>query len=254
MATMFPYFLRNTMFDFLKNIIYKKSKEDVQQKSVAYKHGALYKRVGYFPKEELIYIKALTHSSYNKKTYEKNERLEFLGDAVLNFVIAEILYEKFEYKNEGQLTRLRSNIVSRKYLNEIGFNLELHVYLKHKLHPQFYKTSPDIVGNTFEALIGAYYVDLGISTVKEIIYKLLIEHVNFDELIAQAKDKKSYLFEWSQVEKKTIRFEHTSADNVPHAFHVKIYINDDYITDGYGKTKKEAELDACTNACSILEV
>lgn len=242
------------MINFFKHIFKKK---DIGQKkaNIKYKYEKLYEKIGYYPKnEELIYIKALTHSSYNKKIYEKNERLEFLGDAVLSFIVAEILYEKFEEKNEGMLTRLRSNVVNRKYLNEIGFKLELHQYLKHKLHTDFYITSPDIIGNTFEALIGAYYVDWGIDITKKIVHQLLIQNIDFDSISAQAKDRKSYLFEWCQMEKKSIFIKHISKQDSTHTFDVEIYIDGSLISSGGGKNKKEAELEACTQACTALGI
>jgi ribonuclease-3 len=246
--------LINIMLNFFKKIFLKKEVSPILEKQ-KYKYESLYEKIGFFPKsEELIYNKALTHSSYNKVLYEKNERLEFLGDAVLNYIIAEILYEKFEHKNEGQLTKLRSNIVSRKYLNEIGFNLELQKFLKHKLNSNFYETSPDILGNTFEALIGAYYVDLGIEITKKIIYKILVEQIDFPSLISQAKDRKSFLFEWSQAQKKTLELKHTNKATEQNLFHVEIYIDDIFVADGSGKNKKEAEQKASEKACAELKI
>lgn len=253
MVIMFQLFLNDIMFKFLKNIW--KNKVTNNPKNIVFEFQSLYDKIGFFPRnDEQIYIKSLTHSSYNKKTYNKNERLEFLGDALISFVIAEILYEKFEDKNEGLLTRLRAKIVNRKYLNNIGFELQLHHFLKHKLQKDFYKNSPDIIGNAFEALIGAYYVDLGFEDAKKVVKKLLLSNIDYDELLAQSKDKKSYLYEWCQIEKKQLFFKHININNSRNDFHVKIYIDEKYISEGVGKTKKEAEQDASSNACLNLKI
>lgn len=242
------------MFDYIKNL-FKKNNVVSQQKKNNYKYEKLYQKIGYYPaSDELLYHKALTHSSYNKKVYKKNERLEFLGDVFINFAVAEILYKKFEEKDEGLLTQLRANIVSRKYLNEIGLKLELHQYLKHKLQNNFHVISPDIVGNTFEALMGAYYVDRGIDVAKNIIQKLLIQNIDFDSLALQLKNKKSYLHEWSQVEKKQLVFKHLSGNDNSQTFVVEVHVDEHFVAKGSGRNKKEAELDASTNACAILGI
>lgn len=241
------------------NIFNKKKKETVEAVEAevpVFKYKRLYDAIGFYPKtSEENYIKALTHASYTKKQEDKNERLEFLGDAVLNFLVAEFLFEYFHKKNEGELTKLRSKLVNRQTLNELGHKLHLHKYVRHKLSAKFQNTSPDIIGNALEALIGAYYLDYGINDTKQIISKLLLENIDFQSFESEIKDYKSFLYEWAQAEKKQITLRHKNQGvSRANIFVVNIYIDKQLIAEGAGKSKKEAEKDACYNAYKLLLV
>ncbi|HMU97902.1 MAG TPA: ribonuclease III [Chitinophagales bacterium] len=240
------------MFSFIKNIFRKKKTENSALTEVL-KYKDLYQSIGYLPKHsESNYIKALTHASYSKHIQNKNERLEFLGDSVINFVIAEFLYNHFDSKNEGELSKLRSQLVSRTHLNKIGLNLNLHRYIKHKLAPNFYQTSPDILGNTLEALVGAYFLDYTMLGTKPIICKLLLENVDLEQFENEIKDFKSFLYEWVQAEKKQLELKHVANPENDTQFVVDIYIDTIFMAQGKGKNKKEAEKNACLNAYNNL--
>lgn len=240
------------MFTYLKKL-FSKNKEIVPStKKVAFQFETLYKAIGFYPKtSEENYIKALTHASFTKKVNEKNERLEFLGDAALNFLVTEFLYEQFAKKNEGDLSKFRSKIVSRSMLNQIGLKLNLHNYLRHKLAPNFHEISPDIAGNTFEALIGAFYLDYGINDLKPILQQLLFKQIDIHTLETEIKDYKSFLFEWAQAEKKQLKLKLQDKATNSNEFIVHIYIDNNFVAKGVGKSKKEAEKDACYNACNL---
>ncbi|MCB9034469.1 MAG: ribonuclease III [Chitinophagales bacterium] len=220
-----------------------------------YKYYKLYEKIGVFPKhDEKVYIRALTHSSFTRKTSERNERLEFLGDAVLGMVIAEFIFHLLQEENEGLLTKIRSNLVNRKKLNAIGFELKLHQHLRSSLKKHQFKQSPDILGNAFEALIGAYYLDHGIDAVKQIAQKFLITSFDFDNYDSMIFDTKSFLLEWCQSEKKQIQFIHIANDGTIEYFNVDLLIDNEKVCNGNGKSKKDAEFDACKKAIELLNI
>lgn len=200
------------------------------------------------------YIRALTHSSFTKKTEEKNERLEFLGDAVINFCVAEILYFRMEGKDEGTLTKARASIVNRKNLNRVGVEIGIPKYLRHKLSDKQLEEAPDMIGNAFEALIGAYFLDYGMHDLEILVGELLTKDFDADSFHKNISDYKSYLFEWVQSKKKRINFIHHTAPNETGVFSVTLQIDDEERASGIGKNKKEAEQDACRNAINALEL
>jgi len=205
-------------------------------------------------KSEENYIRALTHSSFTKKLEEKNERLEFLGDAVINFCVAEALYCTMEGKDEGMLTKARASIVNRKNLNRIGMAIGIPKYLRHKLSEKQLDEAPDIIGNAFEALIGAYFLDYGMHTMEALIGRLLLrdfDAINFHKKIS---DPKSHLIEWIQAQKKQLVFEHHTSVTEAGAFSVLLKIDGEARATGSGKNKKEAEQDACFKAIKVLEL
>lgn len=216
----------------------------------------LYDIIGFYPKvDEQNYIKALTHSSYSKKLDDKNERLEFLGDAVINYIVAEYLFHQLTNRDEGTLTKYRSYIVNRKQLNRVGLKIGLHVYIRHKFNTKnYYEKSPDIIGNALEALIGAYFLDYGIAITQQIIEKIILNQIELYQLETEIFDYKSSLFEWTQAEKKTLRFHHSSKETHSNLFCVQLYINEEFTTEACGKNKKEAEYLAAKSAVEQLNI
>ncbi|MEN9446870.1 MAG: ribonuclease [Bacteroidota bacterium] len=238
------------MLTFLKKLfkLNRFSKNKFRCKNI-YEHLQLYPL-----SSEENYIRALTHSSFTKKKEDKNERLEFLGDAVINFCVAESLYALMGKKDEGILTKARASVVNRKNLNRIGVEIGIPEYLQHKLSAKQLSEAPDIIGNAFEALMGAYYLDYGMRDMKVLIKKLLLEEfdaTNFDKKIS---DSKSYLIEWAQSQKKHVTFSHHAHTNGETTFSVELKINGETTATGSGKNKKEAEQDACSNAIKVLEL
>ena len=160
---------------------------------------------GYEPVNINLYKLALLHKSKNKN--ESNERLEYLGDAVLNLIVAEYLFKKYPFKDEGFLTKIRSKIVSRESLNNLGRKVGLKEIINFKNVNEYSKSYNSIYGDALEAIIGAVYLDVGFEYCQEYIVKnIIIPYYNFDELVNKTHNFKSKILEWSQKEKKLIKF------------------------------------------------
>lgn len=238
------------MFSFIRKLF---SPRKFQEEQFLFKD--MYEYVDMYPlQSEENYIRALTHSSYTKKMDEKNERLEFLGDAVINFCVAEALYFRMQGKNEGTLTKARASIVNRKNLNRVGIEIGIPKYLRHKLSDKQMEEAPDMIGNAFEALIGAYFLDYGMHDMEILIGKLLMQGFDAENFHKKILDSKSYLIEWIQSQKKQIAFVHHTATNETGVFSVTLKIDGEDRANGFGKNKKEAEQDACSNAIRLLEL
>ncbi|MCC6584138.1 MAG: ribonuclease III [Chitinophagales bacterium] len=238
------------MFSFFKKLF---SPHKQQETTFLFKD--IYEYVNMYPvTSEEHYIRALTHSSFTKKIEEKNERLEFLGDAVINFCVAEALYYRMEKKDEGTLTKARASIVNRKNLNRVGIEIGIPKYLRHKLSEKQLYEAPDMIGNAFEALMGAYFLDYGMHDMEVLIGKLLMYDFDAENFHKKISDSKSYLIEWIQSQKKQIAFVHHTAPNETGVFSVTLKIDGEDRANGSGKNKKEAEQDACMNAIKLLEL
>lgn len=161
----------------------------------------LYNVIGFYPSDIGLFHEALTHRSI-KKRQKHNERLEYLGDAILGSVVAEMLYKAFPEQDEGFLTQTRSKIVSRKTLNKLALDIELNTLLKHQV-----SSNRSIYGNALEALIGAMFLDKGYGfTAKFIDERLIKPYINLDELVKKVVSYKGKILEWGQANKKQIAF------------------------------------------------
>jgi ribonuclease III len=171
--------------------------------------AALKNTLGISPKNISLYVQAFRHNSIAKEIKEgvkdSNERLEYLGDAILNAIIAEYLFRKFPYKDEGFLTKMRSKIVSRNHLNQLALKLGLNKFLLQTGDPGFKHSS--INGDAFEALIGAIYIDKGFSFAQKFVLNRILKfHVDVEKILLTETDFKSKLIEWSQRERHEVRF------------------------------------------------
>ncbi len=206
----------------------------------------LKKVLGFKPKNIQIYKTAFTHRSMNIKDGEGNainyERLEFLGDAMLGAVIASHLYLEVPGGDEGYLTKMRSKIVSREHLNELGKDLNLIKLIESKISSAQF--GDNIHGNLFEALIGAIFLDKGFKFCEKFIYKrVIIPYVDIAQLEGKVISYKSLLIEWCQKEKKKFDYnvyEDTGNDEVRH-FSVKLSIDNKIIAKARATSKKKAE-------------
>ncbi len=238
------------MWNFFKKLFTRN-----QPTPIAFQFEEIYKTTGYYPVySEDNYIKALTHSSYTKKATDKNERLEFLGDAVISFVVADALYHQLKGKDEGVLTKARASIVNRKNLNKIGTEIGIPIYLRHKLSEKQLKESPDTIGNAFEAWIGAFYLDYGLEISMQLVNGLLMKDFHPEVFHNTISDYKSYLLEWIQQRKKTYTFSHFTSPDSQDIFRVLLKIDNQEIATGCGKNKKEAEQDVCIKAVHLLNL
>jgi len=210
----------------------------------------LFKILGFYPKNLELYKQALTHKSY-KKYGLHNERLEFLGDAILGSVVGEILYNNFPDGNEGFLTQMRSKIVNRKTLNKLALEIKLNKLVMHHRST----SHKSIYGNALEALIGAIYIDKGQhKTVDFIQNTLLLPHLNLNSLIQEVASYKSKILEWGQQNKKEIKFKILETTGKDHKkfYKVALLLEDEEIAEGSGSSIKRAEEQASQKAQSQL--
>ncbi len=214
--------------------------------------------LGFKPKQIIFYNTAFTHRSMNIKDSHGNalnyERLEFLGDAMLSSVIASHLYLEAPSGDEGYLTKMRSKIVSREHLNELGKDLKLINLVESKIPSgQF---GDNIHGNLFEALVGAIFLDRGYKYCEKFIFKrVVVPYVDIEKLEGKVISYKSLLIEWCQKEKKTFGYnvyEDTGNDDVRH-FSVKLSIDDKIIAKGRATSKKKAEEKASKRAFFVFQ-
>jgi ribonuclease-3 len=233
--------------------IFKKifSKSRSQEDGIFF--DSIKKVIGFDPADLEIYKKAFTHRSINLLTEDGNpvnyERLEFLGDAMLSAVIAAFLFDKAPLGDEGYLTKMRSKIVSREHLNELGKDLELIKFVKSKVPVNHF--GENIHGNVFESLIGAIYLDKGYIYCEKFIYQRVInQYVDLSRLEGKVISYKSLVIEWCQKEKRIFKydiFEDNALDG-QRFFGVKLSIDDKVIAKARATSKKKAEEKASQRA------
>ncbi len=203
----------------------------------------VYNTLGFCPKNLAIYKQSFTHKSSTKSSKQGcNERLEFLGDAILGSVVADYLYDNFPKENEGFLSTLRSNIVNRQSMNKIGLELQLQRNLQAQI-PNLSRN--DAIGNCLEAFIGAIYEDLGYKKAKEfIIKKIILPHISEKKNIKNncESNHKSLLLQYCQRTKLKLEYktEAISTGKTP-LFLAEVYIDGNKISEAKGKSKKIAE-------------
>jgi len=214
--------------------------------------------LGFKPKNIQIYKTAFTHRSMNIRDDEGNainyERLEFLGDAMLGAVIASHLYLEVPGGDEGYLTKMRSKVVSREHLNELGKDLNLIELIESKIATTQF--GDNIHGNLFEALIGAIFLDKGFKYCEKFIYKrVIIPYVDIAQLEGRVISYKSLLIEWCQKEKKTFNYnvyEDSGNDEIRH-FSVKLSVDNKVIAKARATSKKKAEEKASKRAFYVFQ-
>ena len=220
--------------------------------------GGIKKILGFKPKDLSIYKKAFLHRSLNKRDGLGNpmnyERLEFLGDALLGTVISKHLYEEVPGGDEGYLTKMRSKIVSRKHLNELGKDLDLLKLVESRIPKSHF--GENIYGNVFEALIGAIYLDKGYDQCERFIYERVIDpYVDIEQLEGKVISYKSLVIEWCQKQKKEFHYEvyeDTGNDELKH-FAVKLTIDNRIMAKARATSKKKAEEKASKRAYYALQ-
>ncbi len=215
----------------------------------------LSKLMGLNPKHLPYYIQAITHSSVSEDFRLNNERLEYLGDAILGAVIAEYLYLKYPTESEGFLTEMRSKIVSRNSLNHIAKDMGMLALMNFNKADENLKSS-NIFGNALESLIGAIYLDRGYKRTKSyILNKILKGHVNVDELEQVEYNLNNKIISWAQKNDYELKFEtkENFQDNGRRVFHIDLKMDDEVIVTGTGYSKKEASEKAAKLALQKLE-
>ena len=216
----------------------------------------LRKILGFTPKHVRFYKRAFTHKSLTSKDEAKkvrypsnNERLEFLGDAILDSVTAEYLFRKYPTQDEGFLTQMRSKMVNRKALNKIAEQMELDIFLRQLGATRISQT---MMGNTFEAFVGAVYLDVGYRQTKSfIINKMLRQYLDVHELENINTNYKSQLLEYSQKNQKTISYDvldHYRTKNNRERFKIAVSLDGKALATAEDYSKKSAEQKASEKA------
>ena len=217
-----------------------------------------YKILGFYPHNIEIYQQALLHKSSSVKTQGRlvnNERLEFLGDAILDAVVADIVYKKFEGKREGFLTNTRSKIVQRETLNNIAIKIGLDKLIKYSSKQSSHNSY--MSGNAFEALVGAIYLDRGYKACMKFMEERIIgQYINLDKISRKEVNFKSKLIEWSQKNKFEIEFRligQSLDESQNPVFETQILVENIAGGSGKGYSKKESQQEAAHTTMTMIK-
>lgn len=214
--------------------------------------------IGFYPQNLKLYDLAFVHKSASivdsQGKYVNNERLEFLGDAILGAIIADFLYNRFPQEDEGFLTKTRSKLVNRTFLTKLTYDMGLHVFIDSNTTKNMDKSH--IYGDALEALIGAIYLDKDYQAAKYFVTKkILSQFVNLYEIEQNDLNFKSQLIEWSQKNKKELEFEtieEFSDKTKQPKFIAVVKVDDRKIGRGTGTSKKEAQQNAARQSLEHL--
>jgi len=219
-------------------------------------HAVLEKRLGYSFENKQLIIEALTHKSH-KKPYN-NERLEFLGDAVLDLIVGEFLFMEFPEEAEGVLSKIRASLVNESGFTKLAKKLNLgeHIYLSPAEESNEGRNKPSLLSNAFEAVIGAIYLEAGLAKCQEITITLLKETYPKIDLNTLSKDYKTALQEITQATHGvTPLYTMLGSSGPDHKkeFEIEVSLNDTPIAKAKGKSKKEAQQKAAKIALKKLK-
>jgi len=216
--------------------------------------------LGFVPDNMRLFKLAFFHKSMNNEEEKRsiksynNERLEYLGDAVLSTIVAEYLYKKYPGKAEGFLTKMRSKIVKRKTLNQVAERMGIDVILTKYSQG---KMSYSMLGNAFEAMVGALYIEYGYDKTRNyVISKILMRYLDIHELETSDDNYKSQLLEWGQKEGRTIAYKLISKYKLDKRdrFRIGVYLDGKEISTAEDFNKKSAEQTASSLALKNLNI
>ena len=217
---------------------------------------SVYMLIGYQTTKMVLFHTAFNHRSLKENPSENNERMEFLGDAIISSVVAEYLFKKYPYKGEGFLTEMRSKMVNRQQLNHIALQMGLKKMTRFNKLDGGLKSS-QIFGNTLEALVGAIYLDKQYNfTKKWIIEKMIQPYLFMDELEQIDINIKNKIIGWAMKQGKQIDFvlADEQLEGRRRLFTINIVIDGEVITSQKGFTKKDASQIAAQKAIEILQI
>lgn len=203
-----------------------------------------------------VYKLAFIHSSLADEQHQCNERLEFLGDAILSSIIADYLFQKFPYRDEGYLTDIRSKMVSRNQLNDLAHRLGIDKLVLYNKSDTFL-SKKSIGGNALEALIGAVYLDGGYELARRfIIKKIVLPHLDIQEVEVNHFNYKSKLLEFAQRSGQRLEYKLLSEikSNRHTRFKIAVYVNGEEMGIGEDTNKKNAEKNAAQQAYAKLGI
>jgi ribonuclease-3 len=213
--------------------------------------------LGFYPSNIALYKLAFRHSSAAQQIQngikDSNERLEFLGDSVISTVVADYLFKKFPYKDEGFLTKMRSKMVSRNQHNQLALKFGLNKFIE-STGNRFGTSPSSINGDAYEAFVGAIYLDKGYHVAQEFLISRIINvHIDIDELETKEIDFKSKFIEWAQREKKEFQFI-DGGSTTDKQFIIQLLVYDEILGTAQHFSKKRAEQMAAEQACLAIGI
>ena len=225
-----------------------------------YSRSRLIRLIGYSPKNEELFIEALLHRSFLPiagNAWDSNERLEFLGDSVLNMVVADHLFRALPEQGEGLLTKVRARLVNRHILAETAHVLELDTLLlmSSSASQSLEQGAESMMADGYEAIVGAIFCDAGIDKASAFIYRTLLHRTDMEEVVKTEDNHKSALLEFSQRHGKGMpRYDVIREQGPEHdrAFVVEVRVDDERVGVGQGKSKKAAEQAAASKGLQYL--
>lgn len=212
--------------------------------------------LGFKPGNLSLYTMALSHRSVKEHADENNERLEYLGDAVLSGIVADYLFKRYPYKGEGFLTEMRSKMVNRQTLNDIAIKMGLKKITLYNKNDNALKVS-QIFGNTLEALVGAIYLDKGYEQTKNWVYKRIVTtHMFVDDLESLEINHKNRLYGWANKNGKNLEFETLEEryERGRRLFRIGAMVDGELISEGKAFNKKDASQIAAQQAVEKLGI
>ena len=218
----------------------------------------IHQLTGFYPGDTQLYRLAFMHKSLMYKGHNgnaiNNERLEYLGDAILGAIVAHELFVRYPDKNEGELTKIRSRIVNRINMNKQALRMGLGDLVQ--TQPQTDVAQTHIPGDALEALIGAVYLDKGYKAVRRFIVDRLMNDLDDSEsLIQNDTNYKSVLIEWGQKNRCEVHFVTEEYPNKPegqNSFIAMVYVNNELVGKGFGGSKKEAQQNGACEALNMV--
>lgn len=210
--------------------------------------------LGFVPGKTALYKTALTHRSVRDSADENNERLEYLGDAILSGIIADYVFKKYPYKEEGFLTEMRSKMVNRNKLNEIAIKMGLKKITFFNKFDNSLKMS-QIFGNTLEAVVGAIYLDKGFDKTKKWVMEvIIIPHLFMEDLENLEINQKNILYGWANKKGKNLEFETLDErlESGRRLFTIGAVVDGQLIAEGKAYNKKDASQIAASIAIEKL--
>jgi len=243
------------IFRFISKLLKKHTEEE---KRLAH---SIKRIIGHKPFNLSLYQLALSHTSASKSLQdgfkESNERLEYLGDAILGAIVADYLFKKYPFKEEGFLTEIRARIVNRESLNQLSRKMGIHDLIKFEGSRKNNFTYKSMGGDALEALVGAVYLDKGFHYCRKfVVKKIVIGHLDLGEIIENNQNYKSIVIEWAQKNNRELRFEIVKEEGSKHQrqFVAQVIIDDEPVASGTGFSKKKAEQAAAEKTCRTLEL
>ena len=214
--------------------------------------------VGFKVGNKKLYELAFTHSSLNQVDVNghtlNNERLEFLGDAVLELAMTQFVYKRYPNAKEGMLTSIRSSLVSRQTLNSLSESLRLENYINAK---NISVNNVNIYGNSFEALLGAIFLDKGYAVAYDFVERVFNNTAKVDKILRKDQNYKSQLMEWCQQNRKSLRYElvaQNRLENNKMKFQSRVFVDEKQMGMGVGFNKRQSEQAAARFALKTINV